>query len=366
MSEPLQFENRAHAGKLLAQQLLAYAHRPDVAVLALPRGGVPVASEVASRLGVALDLLIVRKLGLPGQEEFAMGAVGSGGVRVLQPGVPGLMGVTAAQVEAVTARELAELARRERLYRGGRAPLQVQGRSVVLVDDGIATGSTMLAAVQVARRLAAARVVVAVPVAAPDSAAALQAQVDQLVCLSLPPLLTSLVLVFVAARTGWFPTGGMTSVSAVDVPWGAWMADVAWHLPMPALALALPIAATFERLQAQAMRESLIQPFVVSAVARGIPRQRLLLSHAWRASLRSICAVYGLAIGALLSGSFIVEYIAAWPGLGRLMYEALRARDIYLVAGCAAMGGVFLALGGLIGDLLLVAADPRVREGEAR
>jgi peptide/nickel transport system permease protein len=96
-----------------------------------------------------------------------------------------------------------------------------------------------------------------------------------------------------------------------------------------------------------------------------VPRRRLILGHAWRASLRSICAVYGLAIGALLSGSFIVEYIAAWPGLGRLMYEALRARDIYLVAGCAAMGGVFLALGGLIADLLLATADPRIREPQA-
>ncbi|MGE0445607.1 MAG: ABC transporter permease, partial [Vicinamibacterales bacterium] len=185
-----------------------------------------------------------------------------------------------------------------------------------------------------------------------------------LLCLSLPPLLTSLVLVFVAARTGWLPTGGMTSVAAVDLSWGAWMADVAWHLLLPALALALPIAATFERLQAQAMRETIAEPFVMSALARGVPRRQLLLSHAWRASLRSICAVYGLAIGALLSGSFIVEYIAAWPGLGRLMYEALRARDIYLVAGCAAMGGVFLAIGSLIGDLLLAAADPRVTQGE--
>jgi peptide/nickel transport system permease protein len=184
-----------------------------------------------------------------------------------------------------------------------------------------------------------------------------------LVCLSLPPLLTSLLLVFVAARTGWLPTGGMTSVSAVDMSWGRWLADVAWHLPLPALALALPIAATFERLQAQAMTDVLHQPFIVAALARGIPPRRLILRHAWRASLRSICAVYGLAIGTLLSGSFVVEYIAAWPGLGRLMYEALRARDIYLVAGCAAMGGFVLALGGVIADVLLLTADPRIREG---
>jgi peptide/nickel transport system permease protein len=187
-----------------------------------------------------------------------------------------------------------------------------------------------------------------------------------LLCLSLPPLLTSLLLVFVAARTGWFPTGGMTSVSAVDASAGAWLLDVARHLPLPALALALPIAATFERLQSQALSEAVHQPFVMAAVARGVPRRRLLLQHAWRPSLRSICSVYGLAIGSLFSGSFIVEYVTAWPGLGRLMYEALRARDIYLVAGCAAMGGACLAAGSLIGDVLLAASDPRVREAEAR
>ena len=185
-----------------------------------------------------------------------------------------------------------------------------------------------------------------------------------LVFLSIPPLLTSLLLLFIASRTGWLPAGGMTSVDAVDAGWSAWMLDVARHLPLPALALALPLAATFERLQAQAMTETIHQPFVVAALARGVTWRRLLLDHAWRVSLRSMCAIYGLAIGALLSGSFVVEYVTAWPGLGRLMYEALRARDIYLVAGCAAMGGVFLAFGSLVSDLLLFAADPRVREGQ--
>jgi len=185
-----------------------------------------------------------------------------------------------------------------------------------------------------------------------------------LVCLSIPPLLTSLLLLFIASRTGWLPTGGMTSVEAVDAGWSAWMLDVARHLPLPALALALPLAATFERLQSQAMTETIHQPFVVAALARGVTWRQLLLDHAWRVSLRSMCAIYGLAIGALLSGSFVVEYVTAWPGLGRLMYEALRARDIYLVAGCAAMGGVFLAFGSLVSDLLLFAADPRVREGQ--
>jgi peptide/nickel transport system permease protein len=186
-----------------------------------------------------------------------------------------------------------------------------------------------------------------------------------LVCLSLPPLLTSLLLVFVAATTRWFPAGGMTSVGAIDMQWSAWLADVALHLPLPALALALPIAATFERLQAQSIADALHQRFTVAAVARGVAARDVILRHAWRVSLRPICGVYGIAIGALLSGSFVVEFVTAWPGLGRLMYEALRARDIYLVAGCAATGGIFLAVGTLIGDLLLAAADPRIRQRHA-
>ena len=186
-----------------------------------------------------------------------------------------------------------------------------------------------------------------------------------LVCISIPPLLTSLLLVFIASRTRWFPSGGMTSVDALDLQWSAWIADVASHLPLPALALALPIAATFERLQSQSMNEALHQPFLIAAIARGVAPADLIIRHAWPVSVRPICAVYGIAIGALLSGSFIVEYVTAWPGLGRLMFEALRARDIYLVAGCAATGGLFLAFGSLVGDLLLAAADPRAREAQA-
>jgi peptide/nickel transport system permease protein len=181
-------------------------------------------------------------------------------------------------------------------------------------------------------------------------------------CVSLPPLLTSLVFVFIAARTGVLPAGGMSSASAGDLPWGAWLLDLAWHIPLPALALALPIAATFERLQSQAMTEVVEQPFVTAARARGVPGAALIWRHAWPASLQPICAVLGVAIGALLSGSFVVEYVTTWPGLGRLMYDALRARDIYLVAGCAAAGSAFLACGTLAGDLLLAAVDPRVRE----
>ena len=186
-----------------------------------------------------------------------------------------------------------------------------------------------------------------------------------LLCLSVPPLLTSLVFVWLAARTGWLPVGGMSSVGASGLGWGPWLSDLAWHLPLPALALALPIAATLERLQAQSMGDTVRQPFVFAALARGLSHEQLVLRHAWRASLRPVCALYGLVIGALLSGSFAVEYVTSWPGLGRLMFDALRARDIYLVAGCAAAGALFLALGSLVSDLLLALADPRVRDAEA-
>jgi peptide/nickel transport system permease protein len=186
-----------------------------------------------------------------------------------------------------------------------------------------------------------------------------------LIGVSLPPLITSLLLVFAAARTGWLPPGGMSSSTASDMGWAAWLLDVAWHLPLPSIALAIPIAALFERLQSQSMSEAVQQPFVVAAIARGVPPRDVILRHAWPVSLRPLCAVYGLISGSLLSGSFIVEYVTAWPGIGRLMYEALRARDIYLVAACAAMGAIFLAIGTLTGDLLLAASDPRVREGDA-
>jgi len=154
----------------------------------------------------------------------------------------------------------------------------------------------------------------------------------------------------------------MVSSTASDQTWSVWMLDVLRHLPLPVLALALPMAATFERLQSQSMADAVHQPFVLAAIARGVPATRALLRHAWPSSLRPICGVYGLAIGALLSGSFIVEFVTAWPGLGRLTFEALRARDVYLVAACAASGAAFLALGTMTGDLLLAAADPRVRQ----
>ncbi len=183
-----------------------------------------------------------------------------------------------------------------------------------------------------------------------------------LVALSMPSLVTSLVLVLIAARTGWFPTGGMRSLSPEGAGWSAWAVDVAWHLVVPALALALPISATLERLQAQAMARALDEPYVTAGAARGASSRRLIWRAALKPAIRSVASVYGLILGSLLSGSFIVEIVTAWPGLGRLMYDGLRSRDLYLVAGCAAAGGAFLALGGLLSDLALAALDPRVRD----
>ena len=181
------YKDRTHAGRQLARGLRHYAGQDGLIVLGLPRGGVPVAFEVAQALGAELDVLLVRKLGMPHNEEYAIGAIGSGGVRVLQPGVPGLMGVTQEQVERIAARELAELERRERLYRGGRPPPRLAGRCVILVDDGIATGASMLAAVQVVRRQQVARLVVAAPVGAPDTVARLAREADEVVCPLAPP-----------------------------------------------------------------------------------------------------------------------------------------------------------------------------------
>lgn len=177
-----QFRDRYDAGRQLAAALGEYAGRADVIVLALPRGGVPVAFEVAAALRVPLDVFLVRKLGLPGHEELAMGAIASGGVVVRNRGVTERLGVPPEVFEAVAARERAELARRERAYRGGHPPLAVAGKVAILVDDGLATGTTMRAAIAALRRLRPATMVVAVPTAAPDTCAALAAEVDELVC----------------------------------------------------------------------------------------------------------------------------------------------------------------------------------------
>jgi len=182
------------------------------------------------------------------------------------------------------------------------------------------------------------------------------------VLLSMPPLLTSLFLVFVAARTGWLPIAGMRSAT---VPEGGAFIDLLRHLVVPAAAIALPLAAMLERLQAQAMSEVIGEPFVLATLARGVPRSRIVWRGALKAALRPIAAVYGLVIGTLLSGSFAVEVITAWPGLGSLMLQALRARDIFLVAGCAGAGALFLACGTLVSDLALALVDPRASEARA-
>jgi putative phosphoribosyl transferase len=187
MADLQRYKNRSQAGKLLSQQLAHYTDRGDAIVLGLPRGGVPVAYAVARALRLPLDILLVRKLGMPGHEEYAMGAVGSGGVRVLQPEVVDFFRLAPGVIEAATKRELVELDRRERSYRGERPPLRLGGKVAVLVDDGLATGSSMRAAVEVARRHDPARVVVAVPVGAPDSCEALAAEVDELICPRQPP-----------------------------------------------------------------------------------------------------------------------------------------------------------------------------------
>ena len=180
-----------------------------------------------------------------------------------------------------------------------------------------------------------------------------------LVLLSMPPLLTSLVLVFVAARTGWFPIAGMRSAGA---PSEGPFVDLLRHLVLPAAALAAPLAAMLERLQSQAMNEVVGEPFVMATLARGVPRARVVWRDALKAALRPIAAVYGLIIGTLLSGSFAVEVISAWPGLGTLMLGALRTRDVYLVAGCAGAGALFLALGTLFSDVALALVDPRASD----
>jgi putative phosphoribosyl transferase len=180
------FHDRADAGRALARMLSTYANRPDVIVLALPRGGVPVGYEVARVLHAPLDAYLVRKLGVPGHEELAMGAIASGGVRVLNHDVIDHLRLPANVVDAATERERLELDRRERAYRDDRPPPDVRGKTAILVDDGLATGSTMRAAVEALRQQQPARIVVAVPVAAPQTCDALRPTVDQVVCAMVP------------------------------------------------------------------------------------------------------------------------------------------------------------------------------------
>lgn len=181
-----------------------------------------------------------------------------------------------------------------------------------------------------------------------SGAAARALRAISLVVLSVPPLISSLVLLTIAARTGWFPVSGMGTLR---------------HLVVPTIALALPIAAMLERLQSQSIADALRRPSIAAARARGIPDARLVWRHGWRQSLAPVLAIYGLVIGSLFSGSFAVEIVTSWPGLGDLMREALMSRDTFLVAGCAAAGAAFLAAGIFAADVAHAALDPRVRIG---
>jgi peptide/nickel transport system permease protein len=170
--------------------------------------------------------------------------------------------------------------------------------------------------------------------------------------LCVPPMVLSLALLLMASRTGWFPAGGFP----VEASW----IERARYLVLPVLALALPVGAALERLQSRAVADALTDPSILAARARGVPSGRIVWHHAWRLSLKPVLAVYGVMIGALISGSFVVEYVMTWPGLGRLMYEAIMTRDANLVAGCAAASTALLAIGILVSDILLSLVDPRL------
>lgn len=180
------FRDRTEAGRVLGESLRHYAGRPDVVVLALPRGGVPVAFEVAQALHAPLDVFVVRKLGAPGQEELAIGAIATGGVRVLNREVVKALAIPQQEIAEVAAREQRELERRERGYRGSRPPLDVRGQTVILIDDGLATGSTMRAAVRALRRQRPKKILVAVPVSAVSTCDELRQEADEVICAATP------------------------------------------------------------------------------------------------------------------------------------------------------------------------------------
>ncbi|WP_414585678.1 phosphoribosyltransferase [Scytonema sp. PCC 10023] len=180
------YKNRKAAGQILAKELAAYANRQDVLVLALPRGGVPVAFEVAKGLNAPLDVFVVRKLGVPEQQELAMGAIASGGVRVLNENIVRSLGISEAAINQVVAKEQQELERREHLYRGDRPVPTLHERTVILVDDGLATGATMRAAVVALQQQKPAKIIVAVPVSASETCQEFQSKVDEVVCAATP------------------------------------------------------------------------------------------------------------------------------------------------------------------------------------
>jgi peptide/nickel transport system permease protein len=191
---------------------------------------------------------------------------------------------------------------------------------------------------------------------------AIAIRVASMVALSAPPLLMSLILAWFAARTGWFPIGGVSDVDAEHFAFIDRLIDALWHLALPATALALPLAATFERLQADAVSAVRAEPFILGALARGVPQSRVLWRDLWRPALGPVIALYGLAAGHLLSGALAVEFVTSWPGLGQLMFDALGARDLPLAAGCAAAAALFLGVWTMLSDLALRAIDPRLRD----
>jgi putative phosphoribosyl transferase len=180
------FQNREEAGRILAAKLMIYANRPETIVLALPRGGVPIGYEIARALNLPLDVMIVRKLGVPGHEELAMGAIASGGVRVLNRSVIESLRIPPDSLEAVEKREALELMRREATYRGNRQPIPLKGKNVILVDDGVATGSTMRVAISALREQCARRIILATPVAPPTVRWEMEALVEDFVALVMP------------------------------------------------------------------------------------------------------------------------------------------------------------------------------------
>jgi peptide/nickel transport system permease protein len=190
-----------------------------------------------------------------------------------------------------------------------------------------------------------------------SGAMAAVARAASVLFVSIPPLITSMALLLLAARTGWFPLGGMGPLGG-DA--GVTLGGRLHHLVLPALALALPVAATLERLQSQAIGEALAEPSVIAALGRGLSRRRVVWRHGLRLSLKSVLAIYGILIGSLLSGSFAVEILMSWPGLGQLLYWAFVSRDTFLIAGCAVAASVFLAGGVLLSDIALALVDPRV------
>jgi peptide/nickel transport system permease protein len=187
-------------------------------------------------------------------------------------------------------------------------------------------------------------------------------RVASIMALSAPPLLISLIFAWFAARTGWFPIGGVRDIDAERFALVDRVRDALWHLTLPAIALAVPLGATFERLQADAVSAVRAEPFIVAALARGLPHSRVLWRDLWRPALGPVVSLYGLAAGQLLSSALAVELVTSWPGLGRLMFDALGARDLPLAAGCAAAAALFLGVWTMLSDLALRAIDPRVRD----